>query len=308
MSLSASATPAAPPSAAPSALAGAAAALLTVSIWGLWVVSTRHAVGDALPAAWLGLMRYGVPALVLAPFWWRGGLLPAGLDRRLLAVMVAGCGAPFFLTVSSGMASAPAAAIGVMLMGTLPFFAALFSFAMDGERFGRARLAGFAATLAALMLIGGPAWLAGTGYGQLVFPLGAAMWAAYTLAFRRSGLPALQGAGLVAVWSSLLLLPLALVQGPQALLAAAPGVLAGQFVQQGVLSGVVALVAYGFAVRRIGPSRTAAFGALAPALAALFAVPLLGEWPDARLAAGVVLAVAGVALASGAIGARRAST
>jgi drug/metabolite transporter (DMT)-like permease len=84
-------------------------------------------------------------------------------------------------------------------------------------------------------------------------------------------------------------------------------VFAGQLVSQFVLSGVVALVCYGAAVRMLGSSRAAIFSALAPALAALIAVPWLGEVPTALTIAGIVLAVAGVALGSGAVGFGRRS-
>src|SRR5690606_6915393 len=48
-------------------LVGAGAALLTVAIWSLWLVGTRAAMGERLPLPILGLCRYGIPALVLAP-------------------------------------------------------------------------------------------------------------------------------------------------------------------------------------------------------------------------------------------------
>jgi drug/metabolite transporter (DMT)-like permease len=68
---------------------------------------------------------------------------------------------------------------------------------------------------------------------------------------------------------------------------------------QGVLVTIVALVLYGRAVVALGASRGAAFGALVPALSALFAIPLLGEWPNKTDWTGIVLIAAGVYLASG---------
>ena len=67
-----------------------------------------------------------------------------------------------------------------------------------------------------------------------------------------------------------------------------------------MLSGILALVSYGASVRLLGSSRAAIFSALAPALAALIAIPVLGEIPSGLTVAGIVLVVIGVALASGA--------
>ena len=47
------------------------------------------------------------------------------------------------------------------------------------------------------------------------------------------------------------------------------------------------------------PSAGAAFGALVPVLSALFAIPLLGEWPSGADWAGIVVISAGVFLATG---------
>src|SRR3546814_1911103 len=46
---------------------------------------------------------------------------------------------------------------------------------------------------------------------------------------------------------------------------------------QGILSGVISLFTYSVAVTRLGPTKAAAFGALAPALAAVAAIPQIGR-------------------------------
>ena len=280
---------------------GVLAGAVTVLIWALWIVTTRQAAAVHIPPVWLGIIRFSVPAVALAPFWWRVGLLPRGVDPRLVAIMVAGAGAPFFVLVATGMHYASAAESGVLLGGTMPLFAAVFSAFIDRERFGASRLAGFALVVAAMAAIGGAALVMGQGPGRLLVVLGAAFWAGYTLAFRRSGLSAMPAAGIVAAWSTLALLPFAVAEGPAALLAASPAILLGQVISQGVLSGIVALTCYGAAVRSLGASRAALLAALPPALAALLAVPILGEVPTPPTVVGVGLAVVGVALGSGVV-------
>jgi drug/metabolite transporter (DMT)-like permease len=264
-------------------------------------VGTRQAATVSLPIAWLGMFRFVIPAIVLAPFWWRSGLWPKGVDKRLLAIIVAGAGGPFLVVAAFGMRFAPAAEVGVLLPGTMPLFVALTSAVVDGERFGSSRLFGFALALGAIFAIGGPPLLTGHGLGIFIVPIGALLWAFYTVAFRKSGLDPLTAAGLIAIWSTLMFLPFALLQGPAWVLALDWTVLGTQFLSQSILSGLVAVVTFGAAVNRLGASRAAIFSALSPALAALIAIPVLGEIPKPLTAFGIVLAVAGVALGSGAV-------
>lgn len=282
-------------------LIGLASATVTVLIWALWIVATRQAATVRLPAAWLGIFRFAVPAVVLMPFWWRDGLLPRGLDWRLLAVMVAGAGAPFFLVVAMGAAYAMAAEGAVLLGGTMPLFVAILSAVIYRERFSASRVAGFVLVLLAMAAIGGEALLGGHGVGRFLLTVGAVLWAGYTVAFRRSGLDAVKAAGITAAWSTILLLPLALYAGVAPLAAVGPSVIIGQLIAQGVLTGIVAIVCYGVAVNALGPSRAALMAALPPALAALIAVPVLGEIPSPLAMVGIVLVVVGVALGSGAV-------
>jgi drug/metabolite transporter (DMT)-like permease len=72
-----------------------------------------------------------------------------------------------------------------------------------------------------------------------------------------------------------------------------------QAVLQGVLSGIVALIAFTTGIERLGASKGAAFVALVPVVATLLAIPILGEWPDLASVVGVVATSLGVLLASG---------
>jgi drug/metabolite transporter (DMT)-like permease len=199
------------------------------------------------------------------------------------------------------MHGTPAGESGILLGGAMPLVVAILSALVLGERFASARLAGFALIIAAMLAIGGDALLSGDLASRLLVLAGAALWAVFTLAFKRSGLPALAAAGIVAAWSTLILLPLAALEGLEPVFAAGPLVVAGQVFSQGVLSGVVALACYGAAVSRLGASRAAVLSALPPALAALIAIPVLGEMPTPVALIGIVLAALGVALASGAV-------
>ncbi|KFG69638.1 DMT family transporter [Microvirga sp. BSC39] len=292
-----------PPKVRP-ALLGWIAALATVTIWALWAVGTRHAVTHDLPPAAIGLVRFGVPALVLLPFSWRAGLFPKGLSLAK-GLGLLGSGAPFFLIVAAGMQFAPAAEIGPLLPGTMPLFVALIGWVVFGDRLTGVRVLGFALVLAGIVGIGGYGVLFaadGAWRGHLLLLTGACLWGIYTHAYRRSGLSALQAAALIGLWSFLILLPFGLPSLMQVLGKGLAGPIILQALLQGLVAGVGGIVLYGMAIDRLGASRAAAVSPLSIVLAALLAIPVLNEIPNPAAWIGIILATSGVVLASGIFG------
>jgi drug/metabolite transporter (DMT)-like permease len=298
----------------PHRLGGAAAALLTVSIWAGWIVATRQAVGTPLGPVDIGLLRYGIAALLLAPIWWRLGLLPRGVPRGALALMVVGSGTPFFLIAATAMTHAPAAHAGALMPGAMPLWAGLIGWAVLGERLGRYRALGYALIAAGVLVLLWGALIGGAGMalpegawkGHVLFLCGGFLWAAYTHAFRRTGLDAFQAAAVVSAWSTLAflaLLPFAGTGFGRVDLAT----LGAQAFSQGILSGIVAIVAYGVSVRRLGSTQASAFSALVPTMAALGGLAFLGEVPGPADVAGGLIVGAGVLLATGLVRRGRAA-
>lgn len=287
-------------------LVGYAAGLATIVIWAGWIVGTRHA-SRSLDLSTVGLLRYGVPALLLLPVWWRTGPIPRGVPRSALVALLLCGGAPFFLVIATGMSLAPAAEVGPLLPGTMPLFVALLSILVDGERLGPLRIAGFVLVACGVAAIVGPYLLASGGSlsaGHLLTLGGALSWAVYTLAFRRSRMSAFEAAAVVALWSGVMFVPTGVPGLAEALRDGRAAEVAVQAVLQGGLSGVVAIVLYGVAIGRLGPSRGAVLTALIPGLVAVLAIPVLGEWPGPSAIVGIAATSAGVVVASGVIGRR----
>lgn len=284
---------------------GALSALSVVLIWASWLVSTRHSVGAGLGPLDLSLLRYGIPALVLAPVWWRTGLFPKGAMGPL-ALMVLGSGAPFFQIVAFGMRHTPASAAGVLLPGLMPLAVAVIGMLFLGERPDRWRKLGMLAILAggAVLLFGnlgdeGLSWISFT-----ILPIGATLWAVYTHAFRRSGLDAFEGAALICVWSTILnlaALPLVGTQFPTAPWQE----IALQSVTQGLLSGLVATLLYGTAVRALGGTQAAAYTAITPVAAAIGGAVLLAEPLGVSTLAAALVTGLGVLLSTGLLSRRQ---
>jgi drug/metabolite transporter (DMT)-like permease len=188
----------------------------------------------------------------------------------------------------------------------MPLWAAILGILLRTSRFTKAQWLGYGliASGIALMLLSGLATPAGKGStampvwcGQALLLLAAASWAIYSHAFKRSGLTPLQGAAIVAAWSFIIHLLLAAWFGA-GLAGVTPHLLVLQLVVQGMLSGLIGIFSYGFAVTTLGAARAASFSALAPVLAAIGAAVLLGERPQGSDLAAIVLVTLGVALAS----------
>lgn len=285
---------------------GALSALSVVLIWASWLVSTRHSVGTALTALDLSLIRYGLPALVLAPVWLRTGLWPKNTPKLPLVLMILGSGAFFFQVVAFGMRHTPASAAGVLLPGAMPFFTALIGMLVLGERPDAARKFGMAA-----ILIGGLVLLAGSLSGHelswisyIVLPFGATCWAVYTHAFKHSGLNAFEGGALIAVWSTIINLALLPFFGT-GLFDVPMREIGLQFLTQGVLSGLVSTILYGWAVRILGGTQAAAYTAITPVAAALAGGWLLGEPVGIAIITAAFVTGVGVLLSTGILSRRR---
>ena len=284
----------------PSQATGYAGAVVTVLIWAAWMLATGQSAATSLNSIDIGLIRFGIPALVLAPVWWRTGLLPRGVPLRILLPMVAGSGIVFLHVAATALQVTPAGPAAILLGGAMPLATALIGILLFGERPDRMRLLGLSGIVAgvAILLAGS---LTGSGMtlgGLVLLPLGALLWAGFTHAFRRSGLSALQGAAIIAAWSFLLNLPLVAVFG-QHVTQASLAELLPQVLSQGILSGLVATLAYGTAIRALGGSQAAAFTALTPVLATLGSGYLLGEPVGLTALLAALVTGAGVALSTG---------
>jgi drug/metabolite transporter (DMT)-like permease len=290
-------------------LLGCAAAL----IGGSWQVLTRLATTSTtamLNPIDLALLRYAIPALLLLPILRRGGLWPRDVSKPALLFVLAGAGLPFGLVAMSGTRFAPAAHMGVLMAGASPLIAAVLAWVLWRERAGGWRALGLAAMAVGVGLLGARSIAtidlsgAGTWRGDALFLLAAMLWAAYSLAFRRSGLAPWHCAALVSAWSTLLVLPLwiwsAAHQG-SSLNQVAPQTLLFNAVFQGLVAGLLGLWTISAAIVRLGATQAAAFGALAPVVSAVGGWWVLGDSLSALDGLAVAFAVVGVLLASGAL-------
>ncbi len=287
---------------------GYGAMALTVLIWVAFLLSLRAEGSSGLTPSDLALMRFGTPALLLLPLLWlQRKALAAVRLRHLLMILIGGL--PFFYLVSLGSQYAPAAHAGALVPGTAPLFVTGMAVLVFGEPLPRYRFWGL------LVIVAGVAALLGSGLadlasgywrGHLAFLAASLLWAFYTLGLRVAGLPAMTATALLCVGSTLgllLLLGGGLVQSQ--LTAVSGSELWPFFLAQGLGAGVIGGISYGISINRLGAEKTAAIGSFTPALAAMAAIPLLGETLSLASIAGVLLIMAGVFLASGVVRLKR---
>jgi drug/metabolite transporter (DMT)-like permease len=216
--------------------------------------------------------------------------------------IIVGQGAPYVLVAAFGLRVAPAADLGPLSPGCMPLFVALIAAMIMGEKPSTTQKYGLSLILVgALIMIGwhGSVWSVSRTFGDAAFLMAGFLTACFTVIMRQAKLAPIHAAALVSTGSLVIYAPIYLALHGTRLVQVPLADVAVQAFFQGVVVSIVALVLYGRAVVILGASGGSGFGALVPALSALLAVPLVGEWPSKTGWLGIVLISAGVYLASG---------
>ena len=286
----------------PTYLKGAVFGLAAVCIWAGWSAITRLAVMTNFDAWDIPALRFGVAGLLLSPILLRHGLARERLGWLGLAGIIVGQGAPYVLVAALGLRFAPAADLGALSPGCMPLFVALIAATILEEKPSTTQKYGLSLILVGALIIiagHGSAWNASRTFGDAAFLMAGFLTACFTVIMRQAKLDPLHAAALVSTGSLVVYTPIYLALHGTRLVQVPIADVAVQVFFQGVVVSIVALVLYGRAVVILGASGGSAFGALVPASSALFAIPLLGEWPNRTDWLGIVLISAGVYLASG---------
>ena len=273
---------------------GVSCALGVLAIWTSFILIARFSAQRHLTPLDLAFMRFAFSGLVVLPFaLWRGAWLldQIAANRRQAmwrcAALVATAGVGYCSLAYSGFFFAPVAHAAVLLPGSLPLYTALGAVLLLGEHLSRGRVVGLAMIVAGDLLIGGVSLLQAFDGGQawkgdLLFMGASGCWALYSVLCRRWHLGAVPATVVIAVGCLVSYVPLYLLGMwvgvvPSRLMSAPWAEIAFQAVYQGGLAMLVAGVAFTQVIKTFGPVRTTMITAAVPVLAALAAVPLLGE-------------------------------
>ncbi len=276
--------------------------LAAVSMWAAWVVAVRLGIRTSLKPWDITAIRFGVAGLILLPYLLKKGLAIDRLGWVGLAAIVLGGGAPMVLLSYGGLLFAPAAHAASLYTALIPVYVAILAAAVLGEAFTVAKWIGLVLIVTGVL---GIVW--GTGgtlgsrqnIGHAMFIGAGMLWACYTVAMRKARLGGLHAAALAAVASLISYVPVYAIVFGTSLFNAPWRDLALQAFVHGFLVAVISLLLYGRAISLLGASSGSAFAALAPAITAILAIPILGEWPATSDWIAMVLISAGVYVASG---------
>jgi drug/metabolite transporter (DMT)-like permease len=295
---------------------GVASAALVLAIWTSFLLVARGSATRTLTAWDIAWVRFVFSGLVVLPWvLWRWRALRAGLGGAAAlargAALTATAGVGYCSLAYSGFFYAPAAHAAVLLPGSLPLWTAVFAVGLLGERLTRPRLLGLGLIVCGDLLVGGSSLLAaasgggaGTWRGDLLFLAASGSWALYGVLCRRWRVGAIDATLVVALGclvSAVPLYALAVAAGavPSRLAWAPWGEIAFHALFQGGLAMLVAGVAFTQVVATFGPVRATMITAVVPVLAALAAVPLLGEPLGVPALGGLACVTVGLLLGAG---------
>jgi drug/metabolite transporter (DMT)-like permease len=290
---------------------GAVCALTVLAIWTSFILVARSSARHTLTPFDIAFLRFvfsGAVALPIALWRWpalrRGLGGAAALWRGTALTLVAGVA--YSALAYSAFFIAPAAHGAVLLPGSLPLWTTVFAVLLLGDRLTRPRVLGLALIVAGDLLVGGSSLLSALNggsvwRGDLLFLCASACWALYGVLCRRWQVGAVDATLAIAVGCLVSYVPVFALGAASGFfssqLAAAPWrEIIFQAVFQGGFSMLVAGWAFTQVVTTFGPVRTTMITALVPGLAALAAVPLLGEALGPAALGGLVCVTCGLLL------------
>ncbi|HEV7321370.1 MAG TPA: DMT family transporter [Ensifer sp.] len=281
--------------------AGYAVLAVVVLVWAGFALSMRAIGASPLATADVALIRFAVPIIALLPAIPQRLATLRKVRPRDAALVLLG-GVPFFFIASEGAKATSAAYVGALVAGTTPVSVALIAFLLERKTVAKKRWLPLALILAGVTgIVAGQQHavtaesLRGVGF-LLVASL---IWGAYTIGLRRTGVDAIANGLLLSIGSLIILLALVLTGAVTSHIGQFSWHQALPFILvQGLGVGLVSTVGYAFAISRLGAARSATIGSLAPALASLLAIPVLGEPLAFATAIGIAVITSGVILAN----------
>ncbi|SPL71071.1 DMT family transporter [Acinetobacter stercoris] len=264
--------------------------LITMCIWGGFTITSRlNAIWHITP--WdITALRFSLAFCILMPiliykkdtaFLWKK-------EPFILAMLG---GVVYCLTSYSAFHYAPAAHAAIFLNGCIPLCTAISAFILFKQPFDKHTWISLVIMVSAIVIMSylmyqqtGVAF----GSGDLLFFISAIWWGIFTVLLKQWKLSAWHSMAGVAIWSALIYLPIYLLFLPKNLGDVAPVHLIFETIFHGIFVVIIATLTYVEAIKRLGAFKTGSIVTLAPFIAAIIAVPLLGEPLNFAIVCGLI--------------------
>ena len=257
----------------------------------------------------LSALRWALAGALLLPFVWRDlrARWPAILAHLPLLLALSVTGLVVFNAVAYLALRWTGSINAALANSTIPGFVLLFAWLMDGEKTRGVQLAGLAVSAAGVATVlarGDPAALLANGFnpGDALILVAMASWGVYTVLLRRLPPGALPGLTLLAVLIGLAVPILAVGAGIEQVVDDVPlrasATMLWTVLYTALAASLGAYLAWNAAVGMIGPQAAAPFLHLIVLANAAIAIPALGETVRPYHAAGFVLIVSGIVVAT----------
>lgn len=270
-----------------------AGALLVVLIWAFNFIAAKIGLGQLSPLLMLGL-RFCLVALLLAPF-----LRPPPRGKWPLVVALSFVlGGLHFGLLFVGLRHVNAGPAAIAIQLTVPF-SALLAWAFFGERMGRLQVAGMVVAFAGVYILAGdPAQSPDPLFFSIVV-VGAFAWAVANIVIKWIGPinPFILNAWIALLAAPQMFLASAVLEDGQfAAIAAADWRAWGAVAYMAIGASITAYGLWYYLIAKHEMNKVVPLTLLSPVLAVGLAVLILGEPLTARVVAGGLITIAGVAM------------
>lgn len=284
-------------------LKGLSYVMFAILIWSGWVVVSRFGIKGTLSAYDITAIRFTTSGIILLPVVIKKGLRigPWGVKSSLILSLL--MGALYTNIAIFGMKFAPVSHVSTVINGVLLAVTTIVGMHGLREHIPVSRMVGMACSLSgiACMLLahsssGSEQWI-----GHLCFAIAGVMWASYALLVRAWKLDALHTAAIVCVFSLFTYMPFYFAFATSHIGISNWHEVVFQAMYQGVLTGIVALIAFNLGLKIIGAAHAGSLIPLVPAISTLMAIPILDEMPTLTEWLGVGAITIGAFISSGLI-------
>jgi drug/metabolite transporter (DMT)-like permease len=278
---------------------GVGLGILAALIWGAYLATARAGAASGLLPADIAFIRFATAGAILLPWLLRHDAIHlAGVGWKKGAALALLAGPAFIFMGVGGYHFAPLAHGAVFQPAALTIGGMALAALLLGDKFTRIRLIGAGVIVLGLAVVAGPGLLGGgaqTLLGDLMFATAGMMWALFTALTRKWNIAPLPATAAVSVLSAVAYVPwFVSTHGLERIVALPTDQIVMLVLLQGVLSGVVAIIAFTRAVQILGAGRAAVFPAIVPAVAILIGIPVAHEIPTLMQGLGVAIVLTGL--------------